>query len=67
MLRDAEKKCLQDWRKTLLQDLSGDVIELDTEENILQAGFAWQKITRQSIRGVPPVARPGIWGEAIKL
>lgn len=195
MLRDAEEKCLQDWRKTLLQDLSGDVIELgcgtganlafypetvnrlvlaepsphmrrqlalklaayshlsvsvldcaaesipvpdgtfdavvstlllcsvknpqqalseihrvlrpqgkllfiehvaasnrperlkwqrriepfwkmlqcgchltrDTEENILQAGFAWHKITRQSIRGVPAIARPGIWGEAVKL
>ena len=38
----------------------------DTEKNILQAGFALQKITRQSIRGVPPIARPGIWGEAVK-
>lgn len=28
MLRDAETKCLQDWRKTLLQDLSGDVLDL---------------------------------------
>src|SRR5579871_6289014 len=28
MLRDAEKKCLQDWRKILLQDLSGDVLEI---------------------------------------
>jgi ubiquinone/menaquinone biosynthesis C-methylase UbiE len=194
MLRDAEKKCLQDWRKTLLQDLSGDVLELgcgtganlafyprtirlvltepssymrqklalkladhpplsvnvldcaaeflpvpdgsfdavvstlllcsvknpqqvlseihrvlrpqgkllfiehvaannhpqrlkwqrrwepfwkilqcgchltrNTEENILQAGFTLQKISRQSMRGVPAVARPSIWGEAIKL
>jgi ubiquinone/menaquinone biosynthesis C-methylase UbiE len=195
MLRDAEEKCLQDWRKTLLQDLSGDVIELgcgtganlafypqtinrlvltepnphmrsqlsvklidythlsastldcsaelipfpdasfdvvvstlllcsvknpqqalseihrvlrphgkllfiehvaasnnpvrlkwqrciepvwkmfqcgchltrDTEKNILQAGFTLQKITRQSMRGVPAIARPAIWGEAVKI
>ena len=38
----------------------------DTEKSILQAGFNLQKITRQSIRGVPPIARPGIWGEAVK-
>lgn len=28
MLRDAEDKCLRDWRKSLLQGLSGDVLEL---------------------------------------
>ena len=38
----------------------------DTEANILQAGFTVQKITRQSIRGVPAIVRPGIWGEAVK-
>ena len=39
----------------------------DTEKNIIQAGFAYQKIIRQSMRGVPPIARPSIWGEAVKL
>lgn len=39
----------------------------DTERYILQAGFSWSRITRQSIRGVPAIARPGIWGEAVKL
>ena len=29
MLRDAEEKCLKNWRKTLLQDLSGNVLERD--------------------------------------
>lgn len=28
MLSRAEEKCLKDWRKTLLQDLAGDVLEL---------------------------------------
>ncbi len=28
MLRDAEEKCLKNWRNTLLHDLSGDVLEL---------------------------------------
>ncbi len=38
----------------------------DTETSILQAGFKLEKINRQSIRGVPPIARPGIWGVAVK-
>jgi ubiquinone/menaquinone biosynthesis C-methylase UbiE len=28
MLRDSEEKCLREWRKSLLQDLSGDILEL---------------------------------------
>jgi ubiquinone/menaquinone biosynthesis C-methylase UbiE len=39
----------------------------NTEKNILQAGFTYQKINRQSMRGVPPIARPSIWGEAEKV
>ncbi len=39
----------------------------DTEKNILQAGFEVKNINRQSMRGVPPIARPTIWGEAIKV
>jgi len=33
----------------------------DTEKNILQAGFVLQKISRESIRGVPPIARPEVF------
>lgn len=39
----------------------------DTEKSILQAGFSCEKINRQSMRGVPPIARPSIWGEAQKV
>lgn len=39
----------------------------DTERDIVQAGFAWQTIHRQSMRGVPAIARPSIWGEAMKV
>ncbi len=39
----------------------------DTEANILQAGFIIQKINRQSMRGVPAIVRPSIWGIAEKL
>lgn len=38
----------------------------DTEKNILQAGFQLQDITRQSMRGVPPIVRPSIRGIAVK-
>jgi ubiquinone/menaquinone biosynthesis C-methylase UbiE len=38
----------------------------DTENDILNAGFEFQTITRESIRGVPAIARPGIRGIAIK-
>ncbi len=38
----------------------------DTEANILQAGFTLKTINRQSMRGVPAVARPSIWGAAVK-
>lgn len=38
----------------------------DTEVSILQAGFELQKITRQSMRGVPPIVRPCIWGVAVR-
>lgn len=37
-----------------------------TEQSILQAGFGWQEITRQSMRGVPSIVRPTIYGKAIK-
>ncbi len=36
----------------------------DTEKNILDAGFTFKKISRESIRGILPIARPGIWGIA---
>jgi ubiquinone/menaquinone biosynthesis C-methylase UbiE len=45
----------------------GCCLTRDTETNILQAGFALQKITRQSMRGVPGIARPSIRREAVKL
>lgn len=38
----------------------------DTETSILQAGFALKNINRQSMRGVPGIVRPSIWGEALK-
>lgn len=37
-----------------------------TEQNIVQAGFKLQEITRQSMRGVPPIVRPSIRGKAVK-
>jgi len=38
----------------------------DTEKYIKEAGFTIQKISHQSMRGVPGIVRPSIWGEAIK-
>ena len=37
-----------------------------TEQNIIQADFKFQEITRQSMRGVPPIVRPSIRGIATK-
>lgn len=37
-----------------------------TELNITEAGFKIEEITRQSMRGVPPIVRPSIRGNAIK-
>jgi len=37
-----------------------------TEQLIIQAGFQLQEITRESMRGVPPIVRPSIRGIAIK-
>lgn len=37
-----------------------------TEKNIIQAGFKIQEITPQSMRGVPPIVRPSIRGQAVK-
>jgi hypothetical protein len=34
MLRDAEEKCLKTWRKTLLQDLSGNILELGCGDGV---------------------------------
>ena len=42
-------------------------ITRDTEGGILQAGFVFKAISRESMRGVPPIVRPSIWGEAIKV
>ena len=39
----------------------------DTEQAMIQAGFQLQDITRQSMRGVPPIVRPTIRGSAIKV
>lgn len=38
-----------------------------TEEAIINAGFEIVELTRQSLRGVPPIARPSIKGIAQKL
>lgn len=38
----------------------------NTEETIIKAGFKVDKITHQSIRGVPPIVRPSIKGIAIR-
>lgn len=38
-----------------------------TEEAILKAGFVFEDISRQSMRGVPPIVRPSIKGIAVKL
>lgn len=37
-----------------------------TEEAIIKAGFSFEEITKQSMRGVPPIVRPSIKGIAIK-
>lgn len=37
-----------------------------TEEAIIQAGFKIEEISRQSMRGVPPVVRPSIRGVATR-
>ncbi len=37
-----------------------------TEQLIRQAGFDMQEITRESMRGVPPIVRPSIRGIAVK-
>lgn len=39
----------------------------DTEKRILDAGFSFETIGRQSMRGVPPIVRPCIRGVAVKL
>lgn len=38
----------------------------DTESEIELAGFKYVEITRQSMRGVPPIVRPSIHGVAVK-
>lgn len=45
---------------------SGCHLTRQTETAITDAGFKFAEITRQSIRGVPPIARPSIKGVAIK-
>lgn len=57
-MKDAEERGLRNWRRTLLQNISGDVIA--------QAGFKILEIDRQSMRGVPPIVRPCIRGVAVK-
>ena len=52
-------------RKEMLARLAQ--ITRDTEGGILQAGFVFKAISRESMRGVPPIVRPSIWGEAIKV
>ena len=37
-----------------------------TEKNLVDAGFQIEAITRESMRGVPPIVRPSIRGIAIK-
>jgi len=38
-----------------------------TEQNIIQAGFQLQEITRESMRGVPAIVRSSIRGIALKI
>jgi ubiquinone/menaquinone biosynthesis C-methylase UbiE len=38
-----------------------------TEEAIIKAGFKMLEITRQSMRGVPPIVRPSIRGVAMRV
>lgn len=45
---------------------SGCHLTRQTEEAITRTGFVIEEITRQSMRGVPPVARPSIRGVAVK-
>lgn len=45
---------------------SGCHVTRTTEKELLQAGFGIEDITRQSMRGVPAIARPSIRGIAIK-
>lgn len=45
---------------------SGCHLTRTTEEALVHAGFTIEKITPQSIRGVPAIARPSIRGVAVK-
>jgi ubiquinone/menaquinone biosynthesis C-methylase UbiE len=38
----------------------------NTEQSIIQAGFQFQELNRQSMRGMPAIVRPSIRGCAIK-
>lgn len=45
---------------------SGCHLTRTTEEALIQAGFAIEKMKQQSIRGVPAIVRPSIRGVAVK-
>ncbi|NNM59216.1 MAG: class I SAM-dependent methyltransferase [Legionellales bacterium] len=45
---------------------SGCHLTRSTEEQLIQAGFVIKDITRESMRGVPPIVRPSIRGVAVK-
>ena len=54
IMANAEKACLQQWRSELLQQVSGDILEIES-------------ITRESMRKTISIVRPTIRGSAIKL
>lgn len=45
---------------------SGCHLTRSTEDALIHTGFVIEEITRQSMRGVPPIVRPSIRGVAVK-
>jgi ubiquinone/menaquinone biosynthesis C-methylase UbiE len=56
------QKCLEPFWKIIN---CGCHLTRTTEQFIVESGFTFQDITRQSMRGVPPIVRPTIRGIAI--
>lgn len=54
------------WEPLWKKMTCGCRLTLSTETAIARAGFTFEEITRQSMRGVLPIARPSIKGVAIK-
>lgn len=57
----------QRWLEPIWKTIAcGCRLTQQTESSIINAGFEFEEISRQSIRGVPPIVRPSIKGIAIK-